>query len=304
MDSKSVARAALIQSTVYASVISLVVLVVAASDVFLLVFGGLLLAVLLRGVTDWLHRRSGMSDKLSLGVAVLVPLVTGVLMVWLVAPDVGDQANELANRLPSALASVKRELMHYEWASSIWRSTDHLRQLLPDGKSGIQRFFGVFSSTFGALGNAVFILFVGLFLALNPSIYINGFLRLIPKSKRSRTHEVLKATAAALRHWLVAKLTAMAVIGLLTTIGLMLLNIDLALVLGVLAASLSFIPNFGPIASVIPAVLIGLAAGPEKAMYVLLLYAAIQAVESYALTPFLQKRMLEMPPALLEALTE
>jgi predicted PurR-regulated permease PerM len=156
-----------------------------------------------------------------------------------------------------------------------------------------------FSSTLGALGNIVFALFVGLFLCISPALYVDGLLQLFPEARRARAREVLGATAATLRNWLVAKLTAMVVIGILTTIGLMLLDIDLALVLGIIAALLSFIPNFGPIASVVPAALIALVAGPEKVLYVLLLYAGIQAVESYGLTPFLQKRMVRMPPALL-----
>jgi predicted PurR-regulated permease PerM len=96
---------------------------------------------------------------------------------------------------------------------------------------------------------------------------------------------VLEATGDALGSWLIAKLTTMAVIGVLTALGLWLLGIDLALVLGVIAALLSFIPNFGPIASVIPAALIALATGPDKALYVLLPYAAVQTLESYLLIP-------------------
>lgn len=299
MDGKSVARTTLIQASVYVLLVSLVLLVVTAAEVFLLVFGGILFAVLLHGVAGWLHRKSGMNEKLALALAIVVPLALAALVGWLIAPSVGDQAGELAERLPAAFARLKQQLMQYEWVSRAWQSTDHLRELAPGGSSEMDYVSGFFSSTFGMLGNAVFILFVGLFLSLDPALYINGIVRLVPPARRPRTREVLGATGIVLRNWLIAKLAAMAVIGVLTTLGLMLLDIDLALVLGVIAALLSFIPNFGPIASVIPAALIGLVAGPDKALYVLLLYAAIQAVESYALTPYLQKRMVAMPPALL-----
>lgn len=299
MDSKSTARTALIQASVYALVVSLALLVANAAQVLLVLFGGILLAILLHGVAGWVRRKTGLGEKAALALTVVLPLLGVALAAWLVAPDIGDQSAKLAERLPLALGRLQEQLMQYEWASRLWDSTRHLRALVPDGSSTAQYLAGFFSSTLGAFGNVLFALVVGLFLALSPALYVNGLLQLVPVPHRPRAREVLDATAATLRNWLVAKLSAMAVIGVLTTAGLMLLDIDLALVLGVIAALLSFIPNFGPIASVVPAALIALVAGPDKALHVLLLYAGIQAIESYGLTPFLQKRIVDLPPALL-----
>ena len=126
---------------------------------------------------------------------------------------------------------------------------------------------------------------VGLFITISPAIYSNGLLHLVPCGRRERAREVLNATGATLGAWLMAKITAMVVIGLLTTLGLWILGIDLALVLGVIAALLSFIPNFGPVLAVIPAALIALVSGPDQLMHVVMLYLAVQAFESYLLTP-------------------
>jgi len=299
LNNTSTARTALIQASVYAFVVLLALLVAKAAQVLLVLFGGILLAILLHGVASWVRRKSALGEKAALAVTVVLPLLAAALAAWLVAPDIGDQSAKLAERLPLALGRLREQLMQHEWTSRVWESTRHLRELVPDGASTAQYLAGFFSSTLGAFGNVVFALVVGLFLALSPALYVDGLLQLVPATRRPRAREVLDATAATLRNWLLAKLSAMAVIGVLTTAGLMLLDIDLALVLGVIAALLSFIPNFGPIASVIPAALIALVAGPDKALHVLLLYAAIQAVESYALTPFLQKRMVNLPPALL-----
>jgi predicted PurR-regulated permease PerM len=61
---------------------------------------------------------------------------------------------------------------------------------------------------------------------------------------------------------------------------------------------LTFVPNFGPILSVVPPALLALADEPRLAAYVVVLYLAIQTVESYAITPLIQKRTISMPPAL------
>jgi predicted PurR-regulated permease PerM len=57
-------------------------------------------------------------------------------------------------------------------------------------------------------------------------------------------------------------------------------------------------PNIGPIISAIPAVLLGWMISPEKALHVVALYVGIQAVESYVLTPLIQRKTIELPPAL------
>lgn len=299
MDSKSVAHTSLIQASVYAFVAAMALLVVTASEVLLVVFGGILLAILFHGTGSWIHRKTGLKQSVALAVGLLVPLCIVALGAWLIAPDIGDQATKLADRLPRAVEGLQEQLMGYEWISGLWETTRQLRDSLPDSSATAQYAGDFFSSTFGALGNLLFALVVGLFLAFSPALYVNGLLQLVPGARQARAREVLGETAATLRNWLIAKLAAMAVIGILTTAGLAILGIDLALVLGIIAALLSFIPNFGPILSVIPAALIALVVGPEKALHVLALYAAIQAVESYALTPFLQKRLVEMPPALL-----
>lgn len=299
MESKATALHAFIKAGTYALVVLLVLLVVNATEVLLAVFGGVLLAVLLHGISRWLHRKTGIGERYALALTLAVVLAVAALGAWLMASAASEQADQLAERLPDAVDRLKQRLLAYDGIARLAEHADRLREALPGDSERTQYAAAFFSSTLGALGNAVFILFVGLFLAIDPRLYIRGLLLLVPTRHQARTGEVLEQTGEALHGWLVAKLIAMAVIGVLTSLGLFLLDIDLALILGLIAALLSFVPNFGPIISVIPAALIALVAGPQKALYVLALYAAIQAVESYALTPFLQQRIVRMPPALL-----
>jgi len=265
-------------------------------------FWRILLAVLFHSVARWLHRKTGIGERYALALSILI-LVAGVgLGIWTMAPAVGSQASQLADRLPTAIDKLRDQLMTYDGAAHLAQNADRLRDLLPGDTKRTEYVAGFFSSRLGALGNAAFILFVGLFLAIEPRLYIRGLLQLVPRQHQARAREVLMETGGALQGWLVAKLIAMAVIGILTSAGLYALGVELALILGIIAALLSFVPNFGPIIAVVPAALIALVAGTDTALYVLLLYAAIQAVESYGLTPFLQKRIVDMPPALLLAM--
>ena len=71
-----------------------------------------------------------------------------------------------------------------------------------------------------------------------------------------------------------------------------------ALTLGLIAGLLNFVPNLGPIIASIPAILVGLLESPTQAIYVALLYLALQAVDGYIFTPLVQQQTVNVPPAM------
>ena len=298
MVARAIAVRTLIQASVAAAVVLLVMLLLNATHVLLAIFGGVLIAVLFHGTAKWISKKTGWPRAWALTISLAAPVMVVGIGLWLVAPNVSEQAAELAERMPQAMSQLQEQVRQYEWANRLIEQADRIRDLLPGDSSMAGAAATFFSSTFGGVGDAIFALVVGLFLALNPAIYINGALHLVPLGKRERAREVLDATGSALGSWLMAKITSMFVIGILTTLGLWIIGIDLALVLGAIAALLSFIPNFGPVIALIPAALIALISGPDQLLYVVLLYLGVQAFESYALTPFLQQRMVDLPPAL------
>ena len=87
-------------------------------------------------------------------------------------------------------------------------------------------------------------------------------------------------------------------IALLTWIGLWILGVPLSLTLGLIAGLLSFIPNFGPILSAVPAILLAFIASPISAVYVLILFIIVQLIESNLVTPYIERQTVELPPAL------
>jgi predicted PurR-regulated permease PerM len=96
----------------------------------------------------------------------------------------------------------------------------------------------------------------------------------------------------------VGQLVAMLSVGLITGIGLWLLDVPLALSLGLIAGILEFIPFIGPILSAIPALLVAFTQDGWTPLYVLLLYLGIQQIEGNVLMPVIQKWAVSLPPAL------
>jgi predicted PurR-regulated permease PerM len=299
LDTRAIALKTLIQASMFGLVILFVLLLRNAYEVFLLVFAGILFCILLRSMTDWISGKVKTPDGVSLALAIIIPLLLIAVVTWMMAPEVAKQANQLADRLPQAIQELRKQLMQYAWAEQLWQHKERLSSLISSGSSGANLISRFFTTSFGLLGNLIIIIFLGLFLAATPEWYVRGTVRLFPVHRREHVHGILRTTGLTLRNWLIAKLATMTLIGVLTGLGLWMLGIDLALVLGVIAGLLAFIPNFGPIISAIPAVLVGLIHSPQKALYIVLLYIAIQTVESYLVDPLIQKHMIRMPPALL-----
>ena len=127
--------------------------------------------------------------------------------------------------------------------------------------------------------------FIAIFVASEPDLYHRGLMHLFPHEARARAGEVLSATATTLRRWLLMQFIAMIAIGIVTTLALLALGVRGAIALGILAGMLEFIPYVGPILSAVPAVGMALLDGPEKALYVVIAYTAIQQLEGWSSSP-------------------
>lgn len=269
-----------------------------AADVLLLAFAGILLAIFLRSLSDWVSESTPLSGGWSLGVVVVGLISILTIGIWLLAPGVADQIDELQKKLPQSVRQLERHVESYEWGRKALAQVPNANELVPDKADVLARVTGVFSTTFGAIANFFIIIFIGLYVAAEPRLYSDGLIRLVPLNRRQRAREVLDEVGSTLRWWLIGKVASMIVVGVSTVVGLWLLDIPLALTLGLLAALLTFIPNVGPTLSVVPAMLLALMQSPMQALYVALLYLGIQTVESYFLTPLMQKRTVSLPPAL------
>ena len=266
-------------------------------DVLLLGFAGLLLAIFLSGIGAMMASRSFLSQRWATGIVVIVLASATVLVGRLVAPDLARQVNELGEALPRALRELLAYVGQYPGGDAIVERLSDPGKLLA-GTEALSRARGVLSSTAGALASFMAFLFIGLFVALEPKLYRGGLLRLVPLPRRERADEVLTKVAHALRLWMLSKLLAMTVVGAATWLGLSLLNVPLAFILAMLSALLTFIPNFGPVISAVPPVLLALADSPSRALFVVLLYVGVQTVESYLITPLIERKTVALPPAL------
>lgn len=284
----------LIAVALVAAALVLLLLVRQVAQILLLVFAGVLAAVGLEGLTQLVRRRTPLGAGAARLVVALVLLVPGAMLGWLFGPHLTDQLAQLIDRLPEALARLREQLQASRWGELL---LEHLGR--GGGVDWASRAAGFFRSVFGAVFDVLVVAFVGLYLWVNPRLYTAAAVALVPPRHRPRAEQILALQARTLQRWLVGRLASMLVVGLLTGLGLAVLGVPLAVTLGAIAATLSFIPYLGPVLSAAPALLIALLQGPGQVVSVVVLYAAVQLVESYMITPLIQLRAVSLPPAFL-----
>ncbi len=285
-------------------VITLIILLVLGAiyviDVLLLFFGAVLVAIFLHGLANILRRYLRLSEGTSVLLVSLLLVGALALGVWLLAPSVAEQIKKLRADLPQSIQQATAYLSNYGWGRAILEqlpSNDEVIEKV-NSSDALSRVGGYFSSTLGALTNIALMLLLSIYLASEPKTYIRGFTKLFPQDKRKRVREILYEIGETLSWWLIGKGASMLLIGVLTWIGLSILGVPLALTLGLIAGLFSFVPNFGPILSAVPAILLAFVESPTTALYVLILFVVVQLIESNLATPLIERRTVELPPVL------
>jgi predicted PurR-regulated permease PerM len=153
------------------AIILLLLFVWFSFQVLLLVFAGILMAIFLHGLADWLSERTRLSRGWSLAVVLLGLLGLIALGVWRLAPEVAEQVDQLAEQIPQSLQQLRQYIERYGWGRQLLATAPGPDELMNSGGGLLARITGIFSSTIGAIGSFFVILFIGIYLAIEPQLY-------------------------------------------------------------------------------------------------------------------------------------
>lgn len=301
-----------------------------AATLFLL-FSGMLLGVGLNAMTTLLGRLIGLPHALRLAIVclALAGLIAGI--VFLGGTTIAEQATVLSNTIKSQLGSVRSFLEQHGVDTSYLDFSSAAGEAKPEGaavtttatqapsqthsgggipgagalaSSGgaiISQTLKVLLGTVSVVGNFFIVLFLGLAFAAQPSIYRAGLLFIAPAKYRDQATAIVDRIGETLERWLIAQIITMAAVFLVTWIGLAIIGIPSSFILGIQAGLLAFIPTVGAILGGVIVVLASLATGWIAALSAFILFLGVHAMESYVLTPIIQRQALDIPPATLFA---
>ena len=273
-------------------VLALAAVVAYSFQILLLVFAGILLAVLLRSAGNWLADHTRLSIRWCMAIVLITFGIIFFGSIGMFGLQIVHQADELFSAVSQAYDQFHDKLAQYHIGCSAAGTGDStLESPAKAAASGV----------IWLVASMVMVLFIGIYLAISPQLYTDLFLSFFADPMRRRVARLLEAMGSALRWWLTGQLIAMAAVGVITTGGLLLIGAPMAISLGVLAMLLTFVPYVGAIVSAIPAILLAFTKDGHMAYYVILVYLLAHIVEGYILVPLIQHKLVYLPPAMILA---
>lgn len=251
--------------------------------------------------------RPGLARGLSVGVIFLAAL--GVLISVLVAviPPTIDQGRQFAEDFPEFLADARVTIEGWvdRYADVVTEEQrDQVETALAD-VGGIvgSAAWNVVEQTFGVItGSFAFILGLAtapvlVFYLMKDSAMITRSLQTpFPSSLRPYVSDLIHMADRTLGGYLRGQLTLGVVVGVIVTAGLLALGIPFAVVLGIVAGLTELVPIIGPWIGGAVGALVTLATAPDKIVWVILLYLAVQLLENTLLVPRIQAETLNLHP--------
>jgi predicted PurR-regulated permease PerM len=252
----------------------------------LLAFAGILLAIVLYGASRAFADLTKLPRLLMLAVVVLSVALFFFLVFAMAGPTLAQQIAQLARSIAAGATTLTKQIAAFADQANLLQNVD-LVQLL----SGFLSPWGIATGAtsvaltiVGLFSAGLIVLFFGIYFAADPETYVQLVGRLAPPERRSAILQAMYQTGDVLRRWLIGQGISMALIGSFTYVGLLILGVPIAFVLG-------------PIIRAVPMVLVAGGESLDLALWVVGLYAVIQFLESYLLTPLIQARAVSMPPA-------
>lgn len=268
------------------------------AGVLLLGFSALLVAITLLAIGDGLTRVAPpLPRRLAVAIAGLL-LVGGLASIiafygWRIA----DQYEAIFAKAKAGWQAALAYVQAHEWSRSLLEKTDGVRISDAADWAG-----PLVKSAAGAVGAVVaygvIIVICGVFFAWEPRRYRDEVLRLVPERSRPTMAAYFDRTSSLLRRWLVSRLIVMVAIGVMSSVGLLLLGIPAAITLGLTGAVLTFIPYLGPILAAAPAVLVAFTVSPLLALLTGLMFWAVHFIEGTFITPLVQDHEVSLAPVM------
>ncbi|TVR26627.1 MAG: AI-2E family transporter [Balneolaceae bacterium] len=290
-------------------------------DALLMAFGGIIFAVIINGFARIIRRFIPISRGWSLAAVGVIFLIVITSFGFLFGSQIVEQFDQLTEKLPQQISQLRETISEWPLGDELMGNSqgenaesdvqsenggaveqdepndeeNGSENDLPDDAGGMAFKAGI--TIIDVLATFGLILIIGIYFVIDPETYRKGIGLFFTKKRAKRITEALDTSGNALWSWLSGQFIVMAFVGVVVTIGLMIIGVPLALLLGIIAGLSEFIPILGPWIGAVPGILLALSVDAQTALYTAILYVVIQQVESNILTPLIQQKMVHIPPA-------
>lgn len=263
----------------------------AIRGIILLLLLAVILASAMEPLVAYLHFKKVPRVVSVISVYILVIGSAG-LIIYLLIPPVIAQFSVLQQHLPGYGQFLQSR---YSWLFGGSSVNEFFKQII----AGLGNGQSIVSNTFGAFNGVldfIAVLVIAFYLVAEQHGMQSFVSSLIPAGSRSFTLHLVEEIQKKMGMWLLGQIIVSFGIFLFTFIGLLLLHVQFALVLALIAGFLEIVPYIGPFLSAVPAIFIALVQNPALVFPVIVLYILVHEVEGYVLVPKIMEKTVGTSP--------
>jgi predicted PurR-regulated permease PerM len=251
----------------------------------LIIFAGVVFAALLDGGVRLLGRvlPIGRGWRLLIVVVLTFAFLVGTFILT------GVQVTEQVTQLRSTLEMQANRFTGYLTSQGLMPGASDVNGIVKEALGSVGRVTSWVGTAIGAITSMFMILILGLFIAMDPGTYSRGLQWMVPVDLRAEFARTLVKMGETLRRLLAGRL-----LGIALAIG----GVPMAMLLGIIAGILAFIPNVGAIVTGVLMVAVGFSAGVDTGYWAIGTYLIVQTIDGYVIVPMVAKRTVDLPPAL------
>jgi predicted PurR-regulated permease PerM len=278
--------------------------IVVLAQPLLLIIGGAIFAVFLDGGTRLLGRYL----PIPRGWRLMLTIILGFGFIGWVFYFAGTTIAAQFEALRLVVAAQFNRLLEFAASLGLMPKAPP-SNLGSDILGGVGRLTSALGTAIGAVTSAIAMIVIGIFLAAEPRIYDRGIAWMLPLRHRAGFYRIAEHVGFTLRRLLFGRLVGMIFEGIFTWLMLQYVSqifgvgpIPMAALLGLVTGVLAFIPNIGAITSGVLMVAVGFSAGPHEGVYAIFVYFFVQNIDGYVVVPYIARRTVDLPPALVLAM--
>ena len=289
-----IARKELKRASIWLGLICAIGLAVLLVQPLLIIFAGIVFATLLDGGVRLLGRvlPIGRGWRLLIVVVLVVAFLLGTFYLT------GVQVVQQVTQLRATLEFQANRFTGFLTDQGLMPGASDVNGIIRQALGSVGRVTSWVGTAIGAITSLFMMLVLGLFIAMDPGAYQRGLQWLVPTDARPEFARTMQAMGTTLRKLLAGRLLGMAFEGVLTWIVLSIGGVPMALLLGIIAGILAFIPNIGAIVTGVLMVAVGFSAGVDTGLWAIGTYLVVQTFDGYVVVPMVAKRTVDLPPAL------
>jgi len=275
--------------------------IIQIKEIALLFFGSYVIACSLNPLVDKLSKK--MNRAVAAGIVVITTTLTAALFFVPIFIVSIRETIAFAEGLPERIIGVKEFLAHTTINNISLLSMINLDDLVKNtsdiAKNVVSRGFDVTITITAGIAIGFTALMIVFYFLLDKSTIEKRFIRFFPMNIREKTEHILKTIETKVGGYIIAQGLSMTIVGVFTAVGLSILKIKYAIVLGLIAAILDIIPIVGPILAYIIGTLVGLPKGWIFIILIGVVYAAAQWISNQIARPLVFGKFMDMHPLLI-----